>query len=143
LEKMAAQVVNENVTSISGVPTWTLVLLERLMEMRGRTDVSEIWPNLQLYIHGGVSFEPYRDVFKQMIGNSKMKYLETYNASEGFFGIQSDLHDGSMMLMPDYGTFYEFVKVSDLGSEHPPACLLGDVEVGVNYAIIMSNNSGL
>ncbi len=143
LEKMANQVIQENVTSISGVPTWTIVLLEKLMAMKGVTDVSEVWPNLQLYIHGGVSFTPYRDVFKNMISSSKMRYLETYNASEGFFGMQNDLSDHSMLLMPDYGIFYEFVKVTDLEESHPKTYLLGEVEKDVNYAIIISNNSGL
>ncbi len=143
LEKMANQVITENVTSISGVPTWTIVLMEKLMAMKGTDNVSDIWPNLQLYIHGGVSFVPYRDLFQKMIRNSGMRYLETYNASEGFFGLQNDLSDPSLLLMPDYGIFYEFVKVSDLDQANPPACLLGEVEKGVNYAIIISNNSGL
>lgn len=143
LEKMANQVVNENVTSISGVPTWTLVLLEKLLKMKGVNDISEVWPNLQLYIHGGVSFTPYRDIFKNMIGGEKMRYLETYNASEGFFGLQNDLLDPSMLLMPDYGIFYEFVKVSELEQSHPRTYLLGEVEPGINYAVIISNNSGL
>jgi hypothetical protein len=143
LEKMATQVVQENVTSISGVPTWTIVLMEKLMAMKGTNNISDVWPNLQLYIHGGVSFTPYRDLFKRMISNSNMKYLETYNASEGFFGIQSDLNDTAMQLMPDYGIFYEFIKSSDLDQEYPETYLLGEVEVGVNYAVIISNNSGL
>lgn len=143
LEKMANQVIHENVTSISGVPTWTLVLLEKLMAMKGVDNISEVWPNLQLYIHGGVSFAPYRDVFAKMIGNSQMRYMETYNASEGFFGMQNDLNDSSMLLMPDYGIFYEFIKVSDLENEHPRTYLLSEVEKGVNYAVVISNNSGL
>lgn len=143
LDRMANQVIHENVTSISGVPTWTLVLLEKLMAMKGVDNISEVWPNLQLYIHGGVSFTPYRDVFNHLIGNAKMRYLETYNASEGFFGLQNDLQDASMLLMPDYGIFYEFVKVSDLDQTHPKTYLLGEVEAGVNYAVIISNTSGL
>lgn len=143
LEKMATQVIQENVTSISGVPTWTIVLMEKLMAMKGTNNISDVWPNLQLYIHGGVSFTPYRDLFKRMISNSNMKYLETYNASEGFFGIQSDLNDTAMQLMPDYGIFYEFIKASDLTQEHPETYLLGEVEAGVNYAVVISNNSGL
>lgn len=143
LEKMANQVIQENVTSISGVPTWTIVLLERLMAMKGVSNISEIWPNLQLYIHGGVSFTPYRDLFKRMIGNSNMRYLETYNASEGFFGLQNDLSDSSLLLMPHYGIFYEFVKVSDLDHSDPRTYLLGEVETGINYAVIISNTSGL
>lgn len=143
LEKMANQVIHENVTSISGVPTWTLVLLERLMEMKGVKNISEVWPNLQLYIHGGVSFTPYREVFAKMIANSNMRYLETYNASEGFFGLQNDLSESSLLLMPDYGIFYEFIKVSDLTSDHPKTYLLGEVEPNVNYAMLISNSSGL
>lgn len=143
LEKMAEQVINEDVTSISGVPTWTLVLMEKLMAMKGVSDIAEVWPNLQLYIHGGVSFTPYRDVFANMIGSSRMRYIETYNASEGFFGIQNDLSDSSLLLMPDYGIFYEFIRVSDLESENPPVYMLGEVEAGVNYAVLISNSSGL
>lgn len=143
LEKMARQVIHENVTSISGVPTWTIVLMEKLMAMKGVNNISEVWPNLQLYIHGGVSFTPYRDRFRQLIRSEDMRYMETYNASEGFFGLQNDLSDPSLLLMPDYGIFYEFVKVSDLGSEFPPTCLLGEVETGVNYAVVISNSSGL
>ena len=143
LEKMANQVIQENVTSISGVPTWTLVLLERLMEMKGVKNISEVWPNLQLYIHGGVSFTPYREVFAKMISNSNMRYLETYNASEGFFGLQNDLSESSLLLMPDYGIFYEFIKVSDLTSDNPKTYLLGEVEPNVNYAMVISNSSGL
>lgn len=143
LDKMAEQVINENVTSISGVPTWTMVLLEKIMAMTGKKDISEVWPNLQLYIHGGVSFTPYREPFKQLISSPKMRYLETYNASEGFFGIQNDLSDENLLLMPNYGIFYEFVKVSDLEQAYPPTYLLGEVEKGVNYAVIISNSSGL
>jgi hypothetical protein len=143
LDKMAEQIINENVTSISGVPTWTMVLIEKLLAMRQTENISDIWPNLQLYIHGGVSFTPYREPFKKLISSSKMRYLETYNASEGFFGMQNDLNDENLMLMPDYGIFYEFVKVTDLEQSYPPTYLLGEVEVGVNYAVIISNSSGL
>lgn len=143
IEKMAEQVIQENVTSISGVPTWTIVLLEKLMAMKGVDNVSEIWPNLQLYIHGGVSFTPYTEKFKKLIANPNMKYLETYNASEGFFGLQSDLNQADMQLMPDYGIFYEFIKVNELGNHTQQACSIDQVEVGVNYAVLISNSSGL
>ncbi len=143
LDKMANQTINENVTNISGVPTWTLVLLEKLMKMKGANNIHELWPNLELYIHGGVSFEPYKKPFSQVFKGSHINYLETYNASEGFFGLQNDLNDPSLMLMPDYGIFYEFIKVADLNRTDPPAYLLNEVELGENYAIIMSNNSGL
>lgn len=143
LEKMANQTINENVTNISGVPTWTLVLFEKLMKMRGVDDIHELWPNLELYIHGGVSFEPYRKPFNQLLKGSNMHYLETYNASEGFFGLQNDLSNPGLLLMPDYGIFYEFIKVSDLETEHPKTYLLGEVEANENYAVVMSNSSGL
>ncbi|MES2617521.1 MAG: GH3 auxin-responsive promoter family protein [Bacteroidota bacterium] len=143
LEKMANQTVNENVTNISGVPTWTLVLFERLLEMRGIEDIHELWPNLELYIHGGVSFEPYRKPFSQFLKGSNMHYLETYNASEGFFGMQNDLYYPDLMLMPDYGIFYEFIKVSEMQSNNPQTYLLGEVEANETYAVVMSNNSGL
>ena len=143
LEKMANQTINENVTNISGVPTWTLVLLEKLMAMKGITNIHELWPNLELYIHGGVSFDPYRKPFKQLIKGSKMNYLETYNASEGFFGLQNDLSSNSLLLMPDYGIFYEFIKVNNLTTDNPETYLLSEVEIGENYAVIISNNSGL
>ncbi len=143
LEKMANQTINENVTNISGVPTWTLVLLEKLMAMKNIHNIHELWPNLELYIHGGVSFEPYRKPFSQLIQSNKMKYMETYNASEGFFGMQNDLNNDAMLLMPDYGIFYEFIKVSDSSSDNPKTYLLGEVESDETYAIIISNNSGL
>ncbi|MEZ4804110.1 MAG: GH3 auxin-responsive promoter family protein [Bacteroidia bacterium] len=143
LEKMAEKVFHDNVTNISGVPTWTIVLLEKLLVMKGADDISEIWPNLKLYIHGGVSFKPYKSLFKDLIRNPDMRYFETYNASEGFFGMQTDLLDSSMQIMPDYGIFYEFIKVSDLGLENPKTYVLGDVEPGVDYSVIISTTSGL
>lgn len=143
LVKMANQTINENVTNISGVPTWTLVLLEKLMAMKGITNIHELWPNLELYIHGGVSFEPYRKPFSHLLQGSKMKYLETYNASEGFFGMQNDLTNSALLLMPDYGIFYEFIRVNDLNSDNPNTYLLSEVEIGEIYAVVISNNSGL
>lgn len=143
LEKMANQTVNENVTNISGVPTWTLVLFERLLEMRGLDNIHELWPNLELYIHGGVSFEPYRKPFAHFLKGSNMHYLETYNASEGFFGLQNDLYNPGLLLMPDYGIFYEFIKVSEMLTDNPQTYLLGEVEANETYAVVMSNNSGL
>ena len=130
LVKMANQTVNENVTNISGVPTWTLLLLDKLMEMKGVKNIHELWPNLELYIHGGVNFEPYKKPFNQLVnGGGKMNFLETYNASEGFFALLNDLSDNSLLLMPDYGIFYEFIKVSDLHSNDPESYLLGEVEI--------------
>lgn len=143
IERMANATVNEDVTNISGVPTWTLVLINRLMEMTGKKSLLEIWPNLELYIHGGVSFVPYREQFKQLIGGNGINYMETYNASEGFFGIQPDLSRDDMLLMTDYGVFYEFIKHEDLQSDNPRAYTIGEVEAGVNYAVLISTNAGL
>lgn len=143
LEKMANATVNENVTNISGVPTWALVLINRLFEMTGKNDLSEIWPNLELFAHGGVSFTPYRDQFKKLIRSSRMSYMETYNASEGFFGIQDDLTRDDMLLMLDYGMYYEFMPMSEYGKEHPKTLGLDEVKAGENYALVISNNSGL
>lgn len=143
LEKMALATVNEDVTSISGVPTWTLVLIERLFEMTGKKDLHEIWPNLELYIHGGVSFTPYRDRFKRLMPSKGIQYLETYNASEGFFGIQGELNVQDMHLMPGYGIFFEFVKAEEIFEEFPKAFPIWQVELGVNYAVVITTNSGL
>ena len=143
LEKMVNQTVNENVTNISGVPTWTLVLMKKLLAAKGVNSIHEIWPNLELYIHGGVSFTPYREQFKSIFGGSKVNFLETYNASEGFFGLQNSLTDNAMQLMPDYGIFYEFIKVSELNTDNPKTYLLGEVQLEINYAVIISTNSGL
>lgn len=143
LEKMALATVNEDVTSISGVPTWTLVLIERLFEMTGKRDLHEIWPNLELYIHGGVSFTPYRERFQRLMPSKGIQYLESYNASEGFFGIQGEMNVHDMYLMPGYGIFFEFVKAEEIFDEHPKAIPLWEVETGVNYAVIISTNAGL
>ena len=142
--KMAETTINENVTSLSGVPTWMIVLLNRILEQTGRKSVREIWPNLEVFLHGAVSFTPYREVFKKLIPENDMYYLETYNASEGFFGIQDDLTlDGQMLLMLDYGIFYEFAPVDESGNEYPHTIGLADVELGKNYALIISTNGGL
>ena len=143
IERMANAVVNEDVTNISGVPTWTIVLIERLFEMTGTRDLHDIWPNLELYIHGGVSFEPYRDRFNRLVPKRGISYLETYNASEGFFGIQTEQDSQDLSLMPGYGIFYEFVKADEIFSENPLAIPLWEVETGVKYAVIITTNSGL
>lgn len=143
LEKMAHEVIEENVTSIAGVPTWTVLVLKRAMELRGVDDVSEIWPDLEVFFHGAVAFGPYRELFKELVSSERMQYMETYNASEGFFGIQDTEKEDEMLLMLDYGVFYEFVPLEELGKEHPKTVALGDVEIGKNYALIISTNSGL
>lgn len=143
IEKMARATLQENVTNISGVPTWTIVLIERLFEMSGKDNLTDIWPNLELYLHGGVSFTPYRERFKQLIKSSKVNYLETYNASEGFMGIQDQLGSEEMLLMLDYGIYYEFMPMSEYGKEFPKTLNLEQVKINENYALVISTNAGL
>ncbi|MES2794500.1 MAG: GH3 auxin-responsive promoter family protein [Bacteroidota bacterium] len=145
IDKMAAITSQENVTSILGVPTWTMVLIERVLEMTGAKSILEIWPNFEVFFHGAVAFQPYRELFKNKIFDSdKVNYFEIYNASEGFFGLQDDLaKPDEMMLMMDYGVFYEFIQVNDLGQEFPKICTVDEVEIDQNYALIISTNAGL
>jgi hypothetical protein len=140
LERIAQATINEDVTNISGVPSWTLVLLNRILELSGKKNILEIWPNLELFIHGAVNFDPYRKQFHRLIPNPEMKYYETYNASEGFFGIQDRSDSNEMLLMLDYGIFYEFLLPGNEGSN---ALTLDQVETGVSYAIVISTNAGL
>jgi hypothetical protein len=143
LDRMSHEVAFEDVTTMAGVPTWTLLLLERIMEIRGVTDISEIWPNLEAFFHGAVAFGPYRKLFESIISSPRMQYMETYNASEGIFGIQDTTSHDEMLLMLDYGVFYEFVPFEEIDEESPKVVQLGEVEVGKNYAMIISTNSGL
>jgi hypothetical protein len=143
IEKMAHATKNVNVTCISGVPTWNILLFKRLLEITGKNNLLEIWPNLELYFHGAVSFTPYREQFKKLIPNDDMYYLETYNASEGFFGIQDREEPGDMLLMLDYGIWYEFLPLENIGDENPDTLTLDEVELDKNYALIISTNAGL
>lgn len=144
LEKIADSMMFENVTSIAGVPSWMLVLLRRILEKRKVQSIHEVWPNLEVYFHGGVSFTPYREQFKELFGNSKVEYLQLYNASEGFFGIQDQVRSDEMLLMLDYGIFYEFCPLSENGTLQENAIIsLEDVRTGVDYAMIISTNAGL
>lgn len=143
LEKIAEITMQEDVTNISGVPSWTLLLLKRILEISGKSNISDIWPNLELYIHGGVSFIPYHEQYKNIISSPGMNYMETYNASEGFFGIQDRNDANDMLLMLDYGIYYEFVPVGRLNSDYPPALSLDEVNTDENYALIISTNAGL
>lgn len=143
IDKMAEATIQEDVTSISGVPTWTVVLAKRILEITGKNNLLEVWPNLELYIHGAVNFAPYRDQFKKLIPGNQLYYLETYNASEGFFAIQ-DLQDSNeMLLMLDYGIYYEFMPLEELGKEFPKTLDLSEVELDKNYAVVISTNAGL
>ena len=143
MEKMLPKIVKKNIVSISGIPSWYQIFLYRMLEYTGKKYVTDIWPNLEVFFHGGVSFEPYKELFKSMIPSEKMHYLEVFNASEGFFSIQNDFNDPSMLLMLDYGTFYEFVPLENIHDEQPVAMPLWQVEKGKSYALIISNNSGL
>ncbi|HET9825144.1 MAG TPA: GH3 auxin-responsive promoter family protein [Chitinophagaceae bacterium] len=142
IEKLAENTIRENVTSISGVPTWTLVLLKRILEMTGKETISQVWPSLELYMHGGVSFTPYKDQFNKLIGK-KVNYLDMYNASEGFFAADEIPGDEGMLLFVDHGIFMEFMPVSEYGTSAPQTLGLQDVEIGKQYAPIISTNGGL
>ncbi len=142
IEKLAQSTIKENVTSLSGVPTWTLVLLKRILEITGKETIAEVWPNLELYIHGGVSFVPYKEQFKKIIGKP-INYVEIYNASEGFFAVQDSLHEEGMLLLLNHGIFYEFMPVEEYGKIDPKTIGLNKVELGKNYAIVISTNAGL
>lgn len=142
IEKIAEATIKENVTSVSGVPTWTLVLFKRILEITGKKTISEVWPSLELYMHGGVSFTPYREQFHQLIGKN-INYLEMYNASEGFFAAQEKPGDDGMLLFSDHGIFYEFMPVSEYGKKEPRTIGLQEVEPGRNYAPVISTNGGL
>ena len=143
IERMAHATVDENVTSISGVPTWTMLLLQRILEIKGKSTISEVWPNLEVFIHGAVAFDPYKSLFKTLIGNPHMHYLETYNASEGFFGIQDRFGSGELLLMLDYGIFYEFIPFEEIHSENPVCLTLDQVQLNKSYAVVISTNAGL
>ncbi len=142
IEKLARSTIVENVTSISGVPTWTLVLLKRILEITGRQTIRDVWPSLELYMHGGVSFTPYAEQFRRVIGK-EISYLEMYNASEGFFGADEIPGDDGMLLFVDHGIFMEFMPASEYGQEEPRTIGLQDVEIGKHYAPVISTNAGL
>lgn len=143
LDKIAHATITDNVTNLSGVPSWNLMLLKKVLEITGRQNILEVWPNLELFIHGGVSFAPYREQFKKLIPSEQMWYMETYNASEGFFGIQDLPHTREMLLMLDYGIFYEFIPLDELESENPRVLTIEQVETDTNYALVISTNAGL
>lgn len=142
LEKITAYTMHQNVTSLAGVPSWFLILIKHILQVAGKENLHEIWPNLELFIHGGINFTPYREQYKALAPKG-INFLETYNASEGFFALQDDPSQNGMLLMLDYGTFYEFVPMSEIGNPHPKACTIEDVELGVDYALVISTNGGL
>lgn len=143
VERIADTTIHQNVTNLSGVPSWMLAVIKRILEKTGAKHLNEVWPNLEVFFHGGVCFTPYREQYKQIITSDKMHYMETYNASEGFFGLQNDLTDPAMLMMIDYDVFYEFIPLEEIDSPHPNIVPLTGVEVGKNYAIVISTSCGL
>lgn len=142
IEQLAQNTIHENVTSLAGVPTWTILLIKRILEITGKKTLKEVWPNLELYMHGGVSFTPYQKQVEALIGEP-INYLEIYNASEGFFAAQNKPDDEGLLLFADHGTFYEFLPIEEYKKPNPKTIGLNEVELNKNYALVISNNGGL
>ena len=142
-DRIAREAMKQNVTNLSGVPSWMLSVLNRVMELSGKQYLNEVWPNLEVFFHGGVAFTPYRQQYQRLITSPGMHYMETYNASEGFFGLQDDPADSAMSLMIDYGVFYEFIPMDEFDKPEPTVVPLWGVETGRNYAMVISTSSGL
>ncbi|MCH1437939.1 MAG: GH3 auxin-responsive promoter family protein, partial [Flavobacteriales bacterium] len=142
IDLMADQAINENITSLSGVPSWALVFANKVLEKTGKSHLHELWPNFELYMHGGVNFKPYKSSFEALFPKG-INYLETYNASEGFFGIQDDPDRQDMLLMLDYGIYYEFVPLEEIDKDQPMSLTLSEVETHKDYALVITTNGGL
>ncbi len=143
MQAIVDETINENVTSLTGVPSWMLVLLNNVLETTGKKNLLEIWPNLEVYFHGGVSFTPYIDQYKSILPKKDFKYYEIYNASEGFFAIQDKNDSSELLLMLDYGIFYEFIPMDSYNTPQEKVIPLSEVEKGINYAIVITTNAGL
>lgn len=143
LAAIISETKTENVTSFAGVPSWLLVLMNRMLTESGKENLLEIWPNLEVYFHGGVSFEPYKEQYKKLLPSDQFKYYEIYNASEGFFAIQDLNYSSDLLLMLDYGIFYEFIPMDTYGTSHQKAIPLSEVVLFKNYAVVITTNSGL
>lgn len=143
LAEMVRITVQQDITNIQGVPSWTLVLMQKALEMTGKDSILDVWPNLEVFFHGAVSFLPYRKQFDALMGNGTIRYMETYNASEGFFAMQDKPGSDELLLMLDYGIYYEFIPMEEWDNEEPQTLLLEEVELGRNYALVISTNAGL
>ena len=143
LDEIASQAVKENITNITGVPSWMLILLKRVLQLSGKNNISEVWPNLEIYMHGGVNFEPYKKQFEALIPSNKMNYLEGYNASEGFIGIQDKSPSEGILLMLNYGIFYEFICMDKYRKGERDSIDLSEVELNISYALVITTNGGL
>ena len=140
---IAQEAIKQNITNLSGVPSWMLSMMTRVLEISGKDNLVDVWPNLEMFFHGGVAFTPYREQYKRLIPSDQMHYMETYNASEGFFGVQDDPTNPSMSLMVDYGVFFEFIPMDEIENPNPKVVPLWGVETGKNYAVVISTSSGL
>ncbi|MGY5351969.1 GH3 auxin-responsive promoter family protein [Wenyingzhuangia sp. IMCC45533] len=143
MDAIVKETVKQNITSLAGVPSWMMVLLEKVLEHTGKQNILEVWPNLEVYFHGGVNFSPYKEQYKKLIPSANFKYYETYNASEGFFAIQDQNDCNDLLLMLDYGIFYEFIPMDSYNSVHSKTISLADVELHKNYALVITTNAGL
>ncbi len=143
IEVMARETMEHNVTNILGVPSWTLLLLRRILQITGKKSIIEVWPNLEVFFHGGVNFDPYRTQFDEVISSPGMNYMDTYNASEGFIGLQDRTDSEELLLMLDYGIYYEFIPMDNFHDDEPKTLMLHEVEKDVNYAMVISTNGGL
>lgn len=143
MDAIIQETVHENITSLAGVPSWMLILLDRVLKHTGKNNILEVWPNLEVYFHGGVNFSPYKEQYKKLIPSDTFKYYETYNASEGFFAIQDQNNSDELLLMLDYGIFYEFIPMNEYNSIHSKTISLADVEINKNYALVITTNAGL
>ena len=147
LRQMAPYIASQNITNFSGVPSWNLVLMRKLLDFTGKSNILDIWRNLELFMYGGISFEPYREQYRQLIPSPQMHYMETYNASEGFFALQDNPHDNGMLLLPNCGIFYEFVPLKRLrealDGDYIHFETMEGVQKGVDYAMVISTNGGL
>lgn len=143
LDRIARITIEEDVTNLAGVPSWMMVLLQYILSITGKSTIREIWPNLELFMHGGVNFTPYREQFYKLIPDENMHYLETYNASEGFFGIQDQKNSDELLLMLDYGIFYEFIEVHEAENDNPKVYWIDEVKTNVQYAMLITTNGGL
>ncbi|WP_179021093.1 GH3 auxin-responsive promoter family protein [Winogradskyella forsetii] len=143
MEAVVEETIAENVTSLAGVPSWMLVLLNNVLEKTGKDSILDIWPNLEVYFHGGVSFNPYVEQYKAILPSNKFRYYETYNASEGFFAIQDQNNSSDLLLMLDYGIFYEFIPMDCYGTPQQTVIPLSEVKLNTNYAVVITTNAGL
>jgi len=143
LERIAHSTIDEDVTNLAGVPSWMLILLQKVLEISKASHIHEVWPNLELFMHGGVNFAPYKEQYNKIITDPKMHYMETYNASEGFFGIQDQTDSDELLLMLDYGIFYEFIPLDENNTNEEKVINLSEIELDKNYALVISTNAGL